>query len=138
MHCALPSTSRPPHPAFPAALLPIGCACRRPPPARRLLLEACGSLRASLRSRGSDLLWVQGTPEAAVGRLVALAAAAGCSSVTLHHYLQPGAASAEVEDAVAAALAAAAQQHGDRQPLGRSARALLQAMHPQCHEMLSA
>lgn len=81
---------------------------------RRLLLEALGSLRGSLRARSSDLLFASGLTEAAVGRLVALAADAGSTHVALHHYLQPGAASAGLEDAVAAAFAAAAAQHGEQ------------------------
>ncbi|KAL4431731.1 hypothetical protein ABPG77_002947 [Micractinium sp. CCAP 211/92] len=79
----------------------------------RLLLEALSSLRGALRGRGSELLFSCGCTEAAVGRLVALAAGAGSTHVALHHYMQPGAASAELEDAVAARFAAVAAQHGE-------------------------
>lgn len=78
----------------------------------RLLLEATASVRASLRRRHSDLLWQAGSPEALVGRLVALAAGAGATRLSLHHYLQPGERSARLEDAVAAAFSTAAEQHG--------------------------
>lgn len=85
----------------------------QPCAACRLLLEALSSLRGSLRGRGSELLFSRGCTEAAVGRLVALAAGAGSTHVALHHYMQPGAASAELEDAVAARFAAVAAQHGE-------------------------
>jgi deoxyribodipyrimidine photolyase len=78
----------------------------------RLLLEGCASLRTSLQQLGSNLLWQQGSPEALVGRLVALAAAAGTTRLALHHYTQPGAEALEVECKVAAAFAAAAAAHG--------------------------
>lgn len=78
----------------------------------RLLLEAWSSLRSSLRHHGSDLLWEQGRPEALVGHLVALAVAAGSNRLQLYHYMQPGGRSAGLEDAVAAAFSAAAEEHG--------------------------
>ena len=81
-------------------------------PPGRLLLEACASLRAALQALDSDLLWLACRPEALVGRLVALAAAAGSQTVALQHYIQPGRWSAELEDAAAAAFAAAAGAHG--------------------------
>lgn len=81
-------------------------------PPGRLLLEACASLRAALQALDSDLLWLICRPEALVGHLVALAAAAGSQTVALHHYIQPGRRSAELEDAAAAAFAAAAGAHG--------------------------
>ena len=81
-------------------------------PPCRLLLEACASLRRSLRAHGSDLLWAQGHPGALVGQLVALAASAGSTRLALHHYMLPGGASADLEDEVAAAFSAVAGQHG--------------------------
>ena len=81
-------------------------------PAHRLVLEGCASLRATLRQRGGDLLWTLGRPEVVVGHLVALAAAAGCTHVRLHHALEPGRRAVQAEDAVAAALSAAAAEHG--------------------------
>ena len=87
----------------------------------RLLLEATASLRASLRSAGSDLLWAPGPPEAVVGQLVALSAAAGASSIALHHAQQPGPRAAELEGTVAAAFRAAAEAYGaGQQPKGRA------------------
>ncbi len=63
-----------------------------------------------------------------MGRLVALAAAAGSRSVALHHYVQPGQQSVQLEDAVAAALVAAAEAHGKgSKPAG--------ALVPGCHDM---
>ncbi|PSC72038.1 cryptochrome DASH-like isoform A [Micractinium conductrix] len=78
----------------------------------RLLLEAAATLRGDLRRLGSDLLWSQGTPEALVGRLVALAVGAGATRLALHHYSQPGRGSADLERTVAAAFAAAAARQG--------------------------
>ena len=87
-----------------------------PPPClrfpSRLLLEAAATLRGDLRRLGSDLLWSQGTPEALVGRLVALAVGAGATRLALHHYSQPGRGSADLERTVAAAFAAAAARQG--------------------------
>ncbi|KAL4856395.1 Cryptochrome DASH [Chlorella vulgaris] len=79
----------------------------------RLLLEGCASLRTSLQQLGSNLLWQQGSPEALVGRLVALAAAAGTTRLALHHHTQPGAEALGIEGKVAAAFAAAAAAHGN-------------------------
>jgi hypothetical protein len=49
-----------------------------------------------------------------VGQLVALAAGAGATRISLHHYIYPGGGSADVEDGVAAAFAGAAAEHGER------------------------
>jgi deoxyribodipyrimidine photo-lyase len=89
----------------------------------RALLQALRGLRAALQQRGSDLLCpTAGSAAAVVAQLVeaataaaAAAAAAGGtqpSAVRLHYYEGMGAASVAEEDAVEAALHAAAARHG--------------------------